>query len=193
MTDSDENLFRQLVGDVTPIKVAVRVDLKADTPGELALRERRRAAEQAATTNINILSGEYVEAVDPLAELAFQRPGVQHGVYRKLRMGKYVIEARLDLHRHTVEQARAALYQFIRDCMANDIRCALITHGKGQDRQPMPALLKSCVANWLPQLDDVMAFHSAQKHHGSVGATYVLLRKSERKKQENVERHIKRR
>lgn len=181
MADNEEDLFRQLVGDVTPIKVEPRVTLATQKPAEPILRERRRAAEQVSAKDSNQLSGEFVQPVDPLAELAFQRPGVQHGVYRKLRTGKYPIDARLDLHGYTVEQARAALYEFIRDCMAHDIRCALVTHGKGLDRQPQPALLKSCVANWLPQLDAVLAFHSAQQQHGGVGATYVLLRKNERK------------
>jgi len=74
---------------------------------------------------------------------------------------------------------------FIDECMQHDIRCVLINHGKGFDRQPQPGLLKSCVAHWLPQLPAVMAYHSAQKHHGGVGATYVMLRKSEKKRLEN--------
>jgi hypothetical protein len=45
---------------------------------------------------------------------------------------------------------------------------------------------------WLPQFDAVLAFHSAQKQHGWVGATYVLLRKSEKKKLETWEMHNKR-
>jgi len=129
--------------------------------------------------------------VGPHDFLAFKRDGVQNGVYRKLRLGKYTIDARLDLHRMTVEQARLAVYQFIKDCMAQDIRCALITHGRGVGRE-RPALLKSCVAHWLPQFPEVLAIHSAQKHHGASGATYVLLRKSERKRQENWERQHKR-
>src|SRR5690625_5916207 len=71
--------------------------------------------------------------------------------------------------------------------MEQDIRCALITHGKGVGRA-QPALLKSCVAHWLPQFQEVLAFHSAQTAHGGTGATYLLLRKSERKRQENWER-----
>ena len=38
--------------------------------------------------------------------LEFKRPGIQNGVYRKLRLGHYDIEARLDLHRFTVAEAR---------------------------------------------------------------------------------------
>ncbi len=191
----DDDLFRSLVGDVKPIKTDKRVDLNPkfasrETPG---LHERRRAAQLELPVDKNNLSGEFIEPVRPDDELSFQRPGVQHGVFRNLRLAKYRIDARLDLHRLSVEQARVAVYQFLNDCVEHDIRCVLITHGKGEERQPQPALLKSCVVHWLPQLRQVLAFHSAQKRHGGVGATYVLLRKSERKRQDNRERYASRR
>ena len=91
----------------------------------------------------------------------------------------------------TVERARRVVYQFINDCIANDVRTALITHGKGEGRE-LPALLKSCVAHWLPQIDNVLAFHTAQKQHGSYGATYVLLKKSAAKKTKTREQYLKR-
>ena len=130
---------------------------------------------------------EQVAALDPLA---FSRPGVQHGVYKNLRMGKYEIQSRLDLHRHTVEQARAALWHFVDDCQKHSVRCALITHGKGE-HLARPAVLKSCVNHWLKQFDQVLAFHTAQKYHGGLGATYVLIKKGSAARQttsENLER-----
>ena len=195
MTDTDSSeldAFRAAMGDVKPIKREKRVTLSSDETSDHNRKARREAATAVEVSESNELSGEYIEPVDPNDILSFQRPGVQDGVFRNLRLGKYSIEARLDLHRHSVEQARTAVYTFVQDCLSNDIRCALITHGKGEGRKN-PALLKSCVAHWLPQLDQVLAFHSAQKHHGSSGATYVMLRKSERKRQDNLERHQKRR
>src|SRR5690606_33251926 len=120
--------------------------------------------------------------------LDWKRDGVQHGVFKNLRLGRYPIDARLDLHRHSVEQARMAVFQFARDALAHDIRCGLISHGRGEGRDP-PALLKSCVNHWLRELDEVLAFHSAERRHGGVGATYVLFRKSTREREENRERH----
>jgi len=38
----------------------------------------------------------------------------------------------------------------------------------------------------------VMAFHSAQRHHGGLGAVYVLFKKSEKARLENWEKHQKR-
>jgi DNA-nicking Smr family endonuclease len=34
-----------------------------------------------------------------------------------------------------------------------------------------------------------MAFHSAQRHHGGTGAVYIMLKKGDRAKQNNREKH----
>ncbi|QFT56849.1 DNA endonuclease SmrA [Microbulbifer sp. THAF38] len=192
---SDSKLFKDALGelgDVKPLVQERRVTLrKENEPSEGILRERRAAATRLSEREMNPLSGEYIELVAPWDPIEFKRDGVQNGVYRNLRLGKYTVDARLDLHRHSVEMARSAVVEFVRDCVEADVRCALITHGKGEGRK-QPALLKSCINHWLPQLHEVLAFHSAQKQHGGMGATYLLLRKSERKRQENLERHQRR-
>lgn len=190
MKDGENDAFLAAMRDVKPIKPSDKVALTA-APDTLNAAERRAAAVAEVKANPNFLSGEYIEPVEPHAILGFKRDGVQDGVYRNLRLGKYPVDARLDLHQMTIEQARTAVFQFMRDCMSHDIRCALITHGKGEGREH-PALLKSCIAHWLPQFAEILAFHSAQPRHGASGATYILLRKSDRKKLENWEIHHKR-
>ncbi len=190
----DQDFFRSAMSDVRPInKQANRVALKkaADTLNQAA---RRQAAIEQEVVDLSGLTGgeEHIEMLSPFDVLDYKRPGIQNGVYRNLRLGKYNIEARLDLHRHTVEMARTALYQFLQDCLQHDIRCAIISHGKGEGRE-QPPVIKSCIAHWLPQLSEVQAFHSAQKQHGGTGATYVMLKKSDRKRQDDLERHQKRR
>ena len=180
-SESDERSDKQFVDmvgdDIQPLSgkgsahIAKPVQI---TPGVL---ERRKAAQEEVVAESNILDpASIIEQVDPLAYLEFVRPGVQHGVYKNLRLGKYEIQSRLDLHRHTVEQARNALWHFVDDCHKHGVRCALVTHGKGEGRE-QPARLKSCVNHWLRQFDQVLAFHSAQKTHGGVGATYILVKK----------------
>lgn len=178
--DSDD--FLSAMHNVQPIDSEQEVVLSRTKPPEGTFQIRRRAA-SAVELEPDALSSANIEPVDPHDILSFRRDGVQHGVYKNLRLGKYRIDARLDLHRMNVEQARTNVSQFIQDCLAYDIRCALITHGKGEGREH-PALLKSCVAHWLPQFNEVLAFHSAQQHHGGTGATYILLRKREKKKKE---------
>lgn len=186
----EDNLFLQQMQDVKRIKVAEKASLAGAHLDKTNAEKRRQVATTELAKDKNFLSGEYIEPVEPLAILEFKRDGVQTGVYRNLRLGKYQIDARLDLHNMTVEQARTAVFQFVADCINYDIRCALITHGKSEGRD-RPAALKSCVAHWLPQLDNIMAFHSAQQRHGASGATYILLRKSAQKKLETWEQHNK--
>lgn len=177
--ESDKDSFQALVGsDVTPLGNKGERHLAAksvDSPGK---RARRQAAAEERPRQGNFLDPvASIEPISPHDFLEFSRPGVQHGVYRNLRLGKYEIQAQLDLHGCNVEQARRGVWEFIRDCQDQSVRCALLTHGKGEGRA-RPALLKSCVNHWLKQLPDVLAFHTAQKHHGGLGATYILLRKS---------------
>lgn len=184
---SGDGGFGELLGEeITPLAGDTPLLLKRFaeiTPGTV---ERRKAAERLLARDPNFLSTNDIPLVDPHAELSFLRPGVQYGVFKRLRLGDYPVETRLDLHGLTVEQARAAVFQLVRDCLKHDLRVCLVSHGRGADRKP-PALLKSCIAFWLPQLPEVLAFHSAPQHLGGTGATVVLLRKSERARQENFE------
>lgn len=183
MTESEDNPFREAMAGVKPLVTAKRVSNRHKVDRSPGALRRREAAQDATEQELNALSGggngfvDGVEQVEPSSELSYRRPGIQNTVFKKLRLGRYTVEARLDLHNNTVDQARSLVYQFVRDCRENDIRCALITHGKGEGRE-VPALLKSCVAHWLPQMDEVLAYHSATDHHGGKGATYVLLRKA---------------
>ena len=192
MKDTDQQLFRDLVGEVRPLPRATAVvdpPPPETTPGMLV---RRQAAAALGERYRDYLDPEErIAMVDPWDELTWKRDGVQHGVFKNLRLGKYAIDTRLDLHGMGMELARRKVLEFINDCMAANIRCVLISHGRGELRAK-PALLKSCVNHWLRQMDAVLAFHSAQRHHGGFGSTYVLLRKSAEKREENKERYSKR-
>lgn len=144
------------------------------TPG-MALRLKH--AQEDVVIDSNFLDPlTYIEDIEPLDIITHCRAGVQHGVFKKVRLGRYDLQARLDLHRHSVEQARQAIWRFIGDCRKKGARYVLIIHGKSKGKNKS-AVLKSCINHWLRQLDDVLAFHTAQKHHGGAGATYILIKK----------------
>lgn len=190
MTTKEERMkFLEEMADVRPIRKADRADINASravTPGQL---ERQRAAVSDFSTDTNPLTSDHVEMLRSHDVLSFQRPGIQHGVFRKLRLGEYQIDARLDLHQMTIEQARVEVFGFVRDCLHYGLRSVLVLHGKGRRNPDKIALLKSYLAKWLPELDAVMAFHSAQPRHGGTGAVYVMLRKNDQQKQHNRERY----
>jgi len=164
---------------VTPLKRDARERLLRKV-NEGDGEARRLAAEGEPEGPLNSLVDEGVEPLDAWYVLAFKRPGIQHGVYKKLRQGRYEIDARLDLHRLSVKQARMDVHSFIQDAMQYGLRTVLILHGKGQRKteQEKTAVLKGYVQHWLQELEEVQAFHSAQPVHGGTGAVYVLLRKS---------------
>jgi len=193
MSEDDFDFFKQEMTDVAPISQKTKVTATVSTanPSESQLA-RRASAEGKIVLNPNILSTDFVEPVDPLGVICFKRDGVQEGVYRKLRLGKYEIHGVLDLHRKTLKEAHKDVFDFVTEAVEYGLRTVMILHGKGVQGNP-PAFLKSYVNKWLPQMDEVLAFHSAQKHQGGVGAVYILLRKSEQQKLENKERHQGRR
>ena len=189
-SDTDDDIFESMLGDdVIPLsnKGAHRAETsQKQTPG---MAERRKAAQRDEVLYANELAtGDEIKQLDPFDMLTFARPGVQHGVFKNLRQGKYEIQSALDLHGKTVEQSRQAVWAFIKDCNKQGVRCGIITHGKGHGRQE-PAKLKSCVNHWLPQIESVLAFHSAQKQHGGLGATYILFKKSAASKQRTAEQY----
>ena len=189
---SDDEFFQEEMLGVTPLKRDARERLLRKV-NEGDGEARRLAAEGEPEGPLNSLVDEGVEPLDAWYVLAFKRPGIQHGVYKKLRQGRYEIDARLDLHRLSVKQARMDVHSFIQDAMQYGLRTVLILHGKGQRKteQEKTDVLKGCVQHWLQELEEVQAFHSAQPVHGGTGAVYVLLRKSLQKKRENRERFLK--
>ncbi len=191
MTDNnDVDLFRSMMADVAPIpqdKVQQEKKYKLTD----AQRARQAAAQTLSESSVEYLSIDYADMLKPDEHIAFKRDGVQEGVFKKMRLGKYEINARLDLHRKTLSQARDEVLSFLKQCQRLDVRQVIIVHGKGERSNP-PALMKSFVVAWLTQISDVMCYHSAMRQHGGTGALYVLIKKSAEKKLENRERHQKR-
>jgi len=189
---NDEDLFAEEMEGVKPLASEARVRLAKAKLSDDQQQGRRRAAE-GQEEQVNPLVDEGVLPLDPWYVLEFKRPGIQNGVYRKLRLGHYQIDARLDLHRMTIKRARQEVFSFISEAGRLGLRTLLIVHGKGQSNpgEISTAVLKGYVNHWLRDLDAVQAFHSAQPPHGGTGAVYVLLRKSAEKKRENRLNYMK--
>ena len=192
MSLSDFDLFLSSMEDVTPISSDTMKPLSNNPHSSLAQQQKRQAAENTLSVDENYLSSESVEFVEPFAILSFKKDGVQSPVFKNLRLAKYQVDATLDLHGQLLKNARNTLFNFINDCQQQNVRVVLIRHGVGIKNKTKPGILKSFVNKWLPELPAVLAYHTAQRHHGGSGATYVLLKKSADKKHENREIHSKR-
>ena len=110
-------------------------------------------------------------------ELLYVRSGLQKAVLRRLRRGEYVITAELDLHGHTVTQAKTALIEFLQHVRRAHHTCVRIVHGKGLRSPGKQPVLKHKVFNWLCQRDEILAICPARPVDGGSGAAYVLLKK----------------
>jgi DNA-nicking Smr family endonuclease len=186
------DLFREAMSDVVPLaqkRIEPEPEPRVLTPAQL---ERREAAEGrrpgGEVDDPNYFTLAEVGVVDPHETLAWKKDGVQIEVFGKLKAGRYEIEGRLDLHRHTVREARQALFEFLDLARARGWRTLLISHGRGE-RSPTPARIKSYVAHWLGQVPDLIAYHSAARHHGGTGSVYVMLKKSADAREAARERH----
>ena len=95
---------------------------------------------------------------------------------QKVARGHVSIEARLDLHGHTQDEAHGELLRFLRRASANEKRLALVITGKS-------GVLRREVPRWLalPEFRAmVIAVEPAAIKHGGAGALYVRVRRERR-------------
>lgn len=193
---NDYQAFREALGnDVQPLrkgrdKAAVARSQTSPSEAQLA---RRESAQQASTDERDFLSDEFVDLVGAHDPIEFRRDGIQIGVLERLRHGGYADEARLHIMRMPVIECRRAVFTFLRDAYAHDLRSVLIVHGRSREDEGRPNVVRSYLNHWLQQFEEVQAFSSAPAQQGGIGATFVMLRKSERARSRNRERQQKRR
>jgi len=182
--------FLNELKDVKPIQQTDTVPT-CHQKNTLAQQLKRQAIESTQNLTNNYLSVEKVEPVDPYDHISFKQDGVQQGVFKNLRLGKYKIDFVLNLQQNKFEQARTSIFNHIIDSHKKGDRTLLIKHGLGLRSQPFPALLKSYLHQWLQQMPEVIAYHTAQPYHGGNSAVYVLLKKNQHEKANNRELHRK--
>lgn len=105
---------------------------------------------------------------------AFDKP-----THRKISKGRVDIEARIDLHGLTQNDAYELLYGFLLGAHARGLKHVMVITGKGRSFGS-EGVLKQAVPHWfstpLFRLL-VSAYEDAAHHHGGHGALYVRLRK----------------
>jgi len=158
ISDDDRKLFRDSVGNVTPLSND-RVHIPPAQPKPRVRRDNRTG--QPASHSL------------PSA-----RGGLQKRLLNKLRTGQLPIEAVLDLHGQRWEQAQHAIRQFLHTSQQHHLRTTLIIHGKGYHSDNGVAVLKELTQQILQTHPGVVSFAEAQPKDGGSGACYVRLKKS---------------
>ncbi|MBS0349800.1 MAG: Smr/MutS family protein [Proteobacteria bacterium] len=176
LTEQEKALFAEAMKNVRPLKSSSKI-LPAIKP---KLKNKVKVASTSQTSQIDqqylpvdletLALEDWVGIED---KISFYKAGLQHSVIKKLAQGKMPIQSRLDLHQLTVAEAIDQADAFLKNCQQQQIRSALIIHGKG--KMSHKPILKNAINVWLRTHPAVLAFHTAQLKHGGSGAIYVLI------------------
>jgi DNA-nicking Smr family endonuclease len=169
---ADAEVFREAMHDVKPLANRARVPSARRKPPAKA---RFNAADRAMVLVESLQGAGVDEITDTGDEIAFRRDGVQDSVMRKLKRGEYRVEDICDLHGLRVDEAKAALREFLAESLARRLRCVRIIHGKGMNSGPRGPVIKTAVNMILRKTGPVLAFTSARRVDGGTGAINVLL------------------
>lgn len=175
LSDEDRALFRQVMKSVKPLKGTGKIDVQPSQPSPI-IKKPLQSYPVARASEL-YLSNYYTNEVQSGTTLSYARQGFPVKRLRDLKQGQIAWEAKLDLHGLKPEAAQESLVTFILQASANNYRSLLIIHGKGSLRGEAP-VLKNLVNHWLPQIEQVSAFHSALPKDGGSGALYVLLKRN---------------
>jgi len=171
ISSTDINTFLDAVKGVKPLiqdKISLKKSIKKPhKPSMVRPRYEEEMLFFDETPSLTQLSGDEF--------ISYKQNSISDKTLRKLRKGQYTIQATIDLHGMTIEEARSAVSLFLQDCFYKEIQVALIIHGRGLHSK-MP-ILKNKLNQWLRSTPLVLAFCSATKGHGSRGAIYVLFKR----------------
>lgn len=178
--DADEAaLWRHVARDVTPLSrppAAPEDAAPEDAPPEGGRAPPRPArAAPAAPRPSPPPVPPSLPALDPAVAA-----GLDRRTARRLKRGGIRVEARLDLHGMTQDEAHAALGRFVRECRMAGRRCVMVITGKGSVASGQGGVLRRMTPRWLnePALRrHVVAIATAPENAGGRGALHVLLKR----------------
>jgi len=188
--DNDAELFKHAMKGVKPLLDKGLLDKKRlnheKTPKSTSKKVTSTGSKRYTKTNTPYTEDRFINSIPPLSNhisewmtpesfLSFSHGGVQPRYFRKLKLGNVPMEATLDLHGRTLNEARTALASFIEKAYDAELRGVHIIHGKGYRTGSDKPLMKNHVNTWLRQLPHILAFCSCKPKHGGTGALYVLL------------------
>lgn len=174
VSSEDLQLFRDAIGEVKRLDDTVYSSVKP-LPRPIP---RQQQLDDKAVIDELLSDPSQNEILETGEHLSYRNHGVQANVLKKLRRGSFSIQAELDLHGLTVEQARDQVRHFLHSALDQEHRCVRIIHGKGRKNAERAPILKPMLNHWLQRKREVIAFCSAKPEDGGTGAVYVLLGRS---------------
>lgn len=171
--DDERKLFRNRLHDTQPLrhnKVLLRPPRPPAEPRQTLLDEAA-VMESLGSAPLDLVEHRTGD------ETVYAGAGIDRMTLRRLRRGQFAIEAHLDLHGMTKQQAASELARFLHRSQHLGRRCVRVVHGKGNRSPGREPVLRGMVVRRLQKHGEVLAFCSAPPQDGGTGAVYVLLRK----------------
>jgi DNA-nicking Smr family endonuclease len=172
VNEKDIEEFRRAMRGTKPLKSDERAPHAPPPPkpqARFSKADEKRVLAESLEDDIDTIEHGYGAA------LRFHRAHVGRRTMRKLQRGGYSVQAEIDLHGMTLEEARPRLADFINYSASQGKLCVRVVHGKGLGSGHRGPVLKNAVNRWLRKWDCVLAFVSTPQVHGGTGAVYVLL------------------
>lgn len=204
VTDEDRKIFLASIRGTKPLADSNRIEARAveSSARETEFYKQKRAQAEgkdhlAEVRRHSAISNPEMPKQAAHAQAASRTEGGRHSkpgsaadgevflrhadgadVIKKLQRGQWPVEASLDLHGSTLEEAAERFDRFMHTCIEHSIRCVCVIHGQGYGSKDNKPVLKDAVRSWLRDLSAVSAYIPAPENIGGAGALVVLLKKS---------------
>ncbi len=180
LSPEDRDLWRHVTRDAKPLKKREPAPRAAPEPKESAPEAKPKTAQPAKPERAAPRPAPPAPPAPAATALAHGRAaGVDRRSAQRLTRGQLPVEAALDLHGYSQDQAHAALERFLSEVQARGLRCVLVITGKGTAKEA-GGVLRAQVPRWLNEPVNrarILAFDYAQPKDGGLGALYVLIRR----------------
>ena len=172
-TPAEKDLWQRVTKDIEPL--ADHVPSAEDEPGtpgtmpEQPITPKRAEPSQPPPPPLRPAQPELTHGA---------APGLDRRTQTRMRRGQVKVEATMDLHGMTQDQAFRALTAFLHGSRDAGRRTVLVITGKGQG--PGQGILRDAVPRWLnePEIRRMLrGFSHAAPKDGGKGALYVLLKR----------------
>ena len=183
LSTEEKDLWRQVAEDTSPLK-------KPNLNIFPVSSKKVNAVKKNIDKSLHFEIGQNTPLLEGTAiPTPSSKPNVKmdHKSYAKMRRGKLIPEAHIDLHGLSVAKAHPALSHFIQSSYVQCRRLVLVITGKGQQNDEFDfanegrGILRKQVPQWLsivPLSRCVLQVQQSHARHGGAGALYVYLKKN---------------
>lgn len=185
MLEEDKSLFLKAMQDVTPLESQNKKNhyqSKVIKQAQKALIKKvRKNHHKASKHELAVQPGfidktRYIKKVTAFESLYYHQKGVRLQELSKLKKGEFTIQAVLDIHGYTLDQAEEHIIEFISQALLNKHRFIRIIHGKGYNSEEEYPPLKNLTNQILQQTKPIIAYCSTPQKDGGTGAVNILLK-----------------